>query len=280
MFKSWLGGSGKKILLSALAIQLAGNAYGATVGQMAGNTSIWANPGNFSNIFNAATMGAGHTVESAEALTATNIANNTHYIVESSATAMAAQQVSLLVDYVRGGGTLLLFASPTTGRTTANQILGALGTGLSGSAMSVTGSTFGFSGSTLNWGTLSSTDRAVQGGPANLNGSSLNFAQTHILAGGSLLALNESPSISDAIRMDRYNLGRVYLFGSHIDSNMASNTNQNNIYFFLNIFSGGNLPTGLNIGGTVDVGAPEPATFALTAFALAGAALFARRKRT
>jgi len=278
MFKSWRGGSGKKILLSALAIQLAGNAYGATVGQMAGNTSIWANPGNFSNIFNAATMGAGHTVESSEALTATNIANNTHYIVESSATAMAAEQVSLIADYVRGGGTLLLFATPTTGRTSANQILGALGAGLSGSAMNVTGSTFGFAGSTLNWGTLSSTDRAVQGGPANLNNSSLNFAQTYILSGGSLLALNESPSISDAIRVDRYSLGKVYLFGSHIDSNLANSTNQNNIYFFLNILSGGSLPTGLPMG-TVDVGAPEPATFALTAFALAGVALYARRKR-
>jgi len=277
MFKSWLGGSGK-ILLSALAIQLAGNAYGATVGQMAGNTSIWANPGNFSNIFNAATMGAKHTVESAETLTATNIANNTHFIVEGSATAMAAEQVSLLVDYVRGGGTLLLFATPSTGRTSANQILGALGVGLSGSAMSVTGSAFGFPGSTLNWGSLSSTDVSVQG-PTNLNGASLNFAQTHILAGGSLLALNESPSISDAIRMDRYNLGRVYLFGSHIDSNLANTSNQSNINFFLNILSSGSTPIGLTMS-TVDVGTPEPATFALTAFALAGVALYARRKRT
>ena len=145
--------------------------------------------------------------------------------------------------------------------------------------MSVTSSSFGFSGSTLNWGSLSSTDRAVQGGPANLNGASLNFAQTYILSGGSLLALNESPSISDAIRTDRYNLGRVYLFGSHVDSNLANMSNQNNIFFFLNILAGGSLPSGLPIS-TVGGEAPEPATFALTAFALAGVALYSRRKRS
>ncbi|MBL8173674.1 MAG: hypothetical protein JNK48_03340 [Bryobacterales bacterium] len=218
-------------------------------------------------------------------MTAQNIANNTHFIIESSALAMAAQQVSLVVDYVRGGGTLLLFSNPDQGgRTSANQILGALGVGLSGSAMSVTGNESGLSGSTLPWGTLSSTDSSVAGPVANLNGASLNWARTYILSGGQLLSQDGSPSISDAIRMDRFNLGRVYVFGTRLDSNLATGfqTLGTNAVFFQNILGTGSLSSGLPtgfVGGGVG-SAPEPASFALTAFALAGVAVYARRKRS
>jgi hypothetical protein len=275
MFNSWGVGGRRKILLAALSVTISFNAFGATVGQLAGNSSIWANPGNFSNIYVAATVGAGHTVESAETLTAQNIANNTHFIVESSATALAAQELSLLVDYVRGGGTLLLFATPTTGVTSANQILSALGPGLSGTTMSVQTMTSGFPGTSLNWGSLSGSDPAVQGTVANLNGQSLNYTQTRLLMGGTHLAVVESPSISDAIRVDRYQLGRVYLFGTHIDSNTVTGVNQYNTQFFLNILANGGLPSGL-----VDTGVPEPSTFGLSAVTLAGALLYLRRKRT
>jgi len=275
MFKSRRAGSGIKILLSALSLHMAGTAYGATVGQLSGNTSIWANSGNFSTIYTAATVGAGHTVESAETLTAQNISNNTHFIVESSATALAAAQVSLLVDYVRGGGTLLLFASPTTSNTSANQIMTALGNGVSGTSMRATTERFGFTGSNVNWGQLNSTDPSVQG-VYNLNNASLSYTQSNVLTGGTLLAANNSYTVSDAVRVDRYNLGKVYLFGTHFDKD-TSTVNQSNTFFFLNILANGGLPSGL-----VDVGgeAPEPATFALTAASLVGALLYVRRKRT
>lgn len=277
MFKSWRAGGRTKILLSALSLHLVGTAYGATVGQFSGNTSVWANSSNFSNIFTSATMGAAHTVESPEALTATNIANNSHFIVESSATALAAAQVSLIVDYVRGGGTLLLFATPGTGNQSANQILGALGTGLSGNAMSVTNSSFGFPGFLLNSGTLNSQDPAVKGTTAfnNLNGFDLSYYQTNVLSGGAHLANIEANTISDGIRVDRYSLGKVYLFGTRLDENGATNANWNNTVFFMNMLSSGGLPAGL-----VDTSAPEPATLGLTAFSLAGALLYLRRKRS
>lgn len=264
-----------KILLAALTVTLSSHAFGATVGQLSGNPSIWANPGNFSNIFVAATVGAGHTVESAQTLTAQNIANNTHFIVESSATALAAQDLALLVDYVRGGGTLLLFATPTTSVTSANQILSALGPGVSGTTMNVRTQTMGFAGSSLNWGSLTGSDPAVQGAVANLNGQSLNFTQTRLLSGGTHLAVVESPSISDAIRVDRYQLGKVYLFGTHLDANTVTSVNSNNTNFFLNILANGGLPSGL-----VDTGVPEPSTFGLSAVTLAGALLYLRRRRT
>jgi len=275
MFKSRRAGSGIKILLSALSLHLAGSAYGATVGQLSGNTSVWANSGNFSTIYTSATVGAGHTVESAETLTAQNISNNTHFIVESSATALAAAQVSLLVDYVRGGGTLLLFATPGGSNTSANQIMTALGNGLSGTTMKATTQTFGFPNSNVNWGELAGSDPAVQG-VYNLNGANLSYNQSNILTGGSLLAANNSYTISDAVRVDRYNLGSVYLFGTHLDRDGSTNANQNNIYFMMNILANGGLPAGLVDPG---VGAPEPATFALTAVSLVGALLFVRRKR-
>lgn len=274
MFNSRRAGGRTKILLSALSLHLAGAAYGATVGQLSSNTSIWANSGNFSTIYTSATVGAGHTVESGEALTAQNIANNTHFIVESSTTALAAAQVSLLVDYVRGGGTLLLFATPGTGVTSANQILSALGTGASGSTMSATTMTFGFPNSNVSWGELAGTNAAVVGGPYNLSGQSLSYNQSNILTGGTLLASNNPYTLSDAVRTDRYNLGNVYLFGTHMDRDGSTNANQNNVYFFMNILGSGGVPIGL-----VDTSAPEPATFALTAFSLAGAILFARRRR-
>ena len=276
MFKSRRAGGGIKILLSALSLHLAGSAYGATVGQLSSNTSVWANSGNFSTIYTAATVGAGHTVESAETLTAQNISNNTHFIVESSATALAAAQVSLLVDYVRGGGTLLLFAAPGGSNTSANQIMTALGNGSSGTSMRATTQTFGFPNSNVNWGELAGSDPAVQG-IVNLNGASLSYTQSNMLTGGSLLAANNSYTISDAVRVDRYNLGSVYMFGTRLDRDGSTNANQNNIYFMMNILANGGLPAGLVDVGT---GAPEPATFALTAVSLAGALFYVRRKRS
>lgn len=281
----WSGAVGRLKILTSVLIALVGvSAQAGTVGQWSGNSAnlVWASSGNFRTIYAAATTGTpSHTVESPEAITAQNLANDNFFIIQSSFTSLNGTELNTLVNWIKNGGILLLFATPDgmNSLSLANQILGTLGAGASGNAMSVTNSFTGPGDTRATAGSLIGSDKAVTGPPNNLATQSLSLYQASVIAGGTNLALNQpgTTNLGNALRVDNFSLGKVYVFGERFDSNLLAGTDQNNLRLYLNLLNQG-LIGGGGIGGGETAGAPEPATFVLTFSALAGL-YFVRRKK-
>jgi hypothetical protein len=262
------------------------SAQAAVVSQWNQNPSpgtVWGNNAIFSSLYSAAfaTGGAGHTLEvSAEAISAAALANNTHFVVNSSSsvTALSTQEYTDLVNWVRGGGILILFANvgnSATGITLANNILNELGSTIDVSTALVGPG----SGSGTTGGKLIAPDAAVLGGPFNLGNQPLSMYQANVITGGTLLAADGIPNpaynLGVALRVDTINLGKVYVFGDHFESNFLVGQPGSNLQFFLNVLAQGTGSSGGPPGGGP---VPEPSAFVLTAVGIAGLAYWKRRR--
>jgi hypothetical protein len=262
------------------------HAYAATVSQWVGDPSgtRWSNSSFYSALQGAAfvTGGAGHTLEaSAEAITSAALANNTHFVMNSnaSASALTDTEYTALTNWVRGGGILILFATgDASSIALANNVLNNLG-----SAIDVTTSKVGpgFPTAGTTGGNLNGSDTAVTNPSNNLTNQQLRMYQSNVLTGGSLLAANNIPNPSNnfgaALRVDNVNLGKVYVFGDSFASNFLVNGgggNHANLQLFLNILSQGQLSGG---GGGPTGDTPEPSSILLTALGIAGLAYWKRR---
>jgi len=284
MFKRSRAPIGRMLLLSLLAGCLgAGFGEAATIGQWSSNTAnqVWASSGNFSTIYAKATAAPqSHTIESPEAITGANLSNNNYFIISNPTVALTGNELTNLVSWVHAGGILLLFADPdpsagggTSTVSIVNSVLTTLGNGSSGTTMQVTNTTFGSLTQGFSGGTFASNDPASSG----LTGG-MGFFQGYNLTGGNALMANTSSNpfyqVANGLRVDNFQLGKVYVFGEEFASNGAGTLNSNNARFFVQLLaqqgSGGGFPG----GGPLD--SPEPATFALSGLALAG--LLAWRK--
>ncbi|MBL8209262.1 MAG: hypothetical protein JNK87_01045 [Bryobacterales bacterium] len=194
-----------------------------------------------------------------------------------------------MTNWVNQGGILLLFSDARTPSSVGivNSILQGLGTGASGSAMSVGGGTpYGDGYGVVTAGSLiAGSDPAV----GSMTGG-LAFLYANRVNGGTMLA-NPNPGwydLGSTLRVDTFQLGKVYVFGERFDSNlMAGNANNRN--FFINLLSQNSqfqLPTPPPTTPTtptlpndpLDIHQPEPATFGIAGAALLG--LLAARRRT
>lgn len=258
-------------ILAALVLQVAaGGAFAATVSQWSGNTNVWSNSGNFSTFYAEATAAPlSHTITSGAAITAASLTGSTHLVIESSAAQLTGTELSLLTQWVQGGGTLLLFAGSSN--ATASQVLGSGGLN---SSIAVSNSNIGFGSSTVYSNlSLTTTNTAVTGGPFDLRGASFNLSNNFKgVTGGEGLG-NSALGASQALRTESVQLGKIFVMGGHFESNGFLWESQSNMQFFLNVLAQGQF-----VNGLVEVGTPEPASIALTGFALGGLLLL-RRKR-
>lgn len=273
---------GKRLLLTIFVLCLtAGTGEAATIGQWVSNTAnqVWASSGNFSTIYAKATAAPqSHTIENPEAITGANLSNNNYFIISNPTVALTGNELTNLVSWVHAGGILLLFADPdpsagggTSTVSIANTVLTTLGNGASGTTMQVANTTFGSLTQGFSAGTFASNDPASSG----LSGG-MGFFQGYNLSGGNALMANTTSNpfyqVANGLRVDSFQLGKVYVFGEEFASNGAGSLNSNNARFFIQLLS----QQGLSGPGPGSLDSPEPATFALSGLALAG--LFAWRK--
>jgi hypothetical protein len=276
MFNRSEAPGGKRLLLTVLAVCLAtGTGEAATIGQWVSNTAnqVWASSGNFSTIYAKATASPqNHTIENPEAITGANLSNNNYFIISNPTVALTGNELTTLVSWVHAGGILLLFADPDPsaggGSSTvsiANNILTTLGNGSSATTMQVASTTFGSLTQGFSSGTFASNDPASSG----LTGG-MGFFQGYNLSGGNALMANTSSNpfyqVANGLRVDSFQLGKVYVFGEEFASNGAGTLNSNNARFFIQLLA----QQGLSGPGPGSLDSPEPATFALSGLALAG----------
>ncbi|MBI4907100.1 MAG: PEP-CTERM sorting domain-containing protein [Acidobacteria bacterium] len=261
-------GSLTKLILSLVVLGLAGAAQAATVGQWEGSSSFWAGNVTFGTIYSAATLGLNATVESGEAITATNLSNNNFFIMRNPSASLSSAEATALVNWVQSGGILLLFAEQASAVANANGILSSLG-----SSISVTSSTIG-SPYVQASGTLNGADVG-----ASLSGQRMSFYNGMALTGGTAMANAGSPlwNLAGLFRVDNVQLGKVYVFGSPLDANYNS-SGFSNTQFFLALLSQSTTPLGFGGGLQDTTQNPEPATFAFAGLALA-AVVFTRRRK-
>jgi hypothetical protein len=259
---------------------------GATIGQWSGNSSLWASSGNFSTLYTALTAsgsgGPAHTVTSGQAITQQNLSRDNYFVVSNSAATLSGAEITTLTSWVRAGGILLLFAAGDNRQVaTANAVLDSLGTGISGSDISVDASARTASSTVFTGGGLWGTDRAVSG-PRNLSYSSLSWYQANSIGGGNSLAMNigSDHNLSTALRFDKFALGKVYVFGDRFDSNSLMSGGGSNLHFFLNLLSQQNTLAQFNgpTSSLNDTSTPEPSSLLLTAVGIVLVVLWRRRR--
>lgn len=256
--QGWLLGIGFVLFQTA--------SFAASVGQWSSNTDVWSASSNYSTIYAAATV-AGHQFDpTSESISQQTLAGNTHFIVSNPSSTGAPGEVSTLSRWVRGGGTLVMFANPEVGGYSmftsyfANAILSGIG-----SSMSVMSQPFGFGGPQV-LGTLGGSDASLNG----IQGGGLASGSILPILGGNSLAVSGA-LLPYLVRYEQIGTGRVYVIGGNIASNalIAEGANRQ---FLLNLLTQGNAFTGFAEE------APEPGTIALTAIGLIGA-IYVKRRR-
>jgi hypothetical protein len=293
---AWISSAKLARVLSLLVC--ASGAYGATVAQWTGSSSsaMWATSSNFSTLYSNLTALGGngqplHSVVSVNEITSGTI-NQSGFLVVSDATralgttAGGVNETQSLVNWVQGGGILLLFATPSgtsTSTTVGNQILSALNSASSGSPnISFNGATYGagyYGGAS---GPLAGTDPAVAG----ITGQNLAWYQANGISGGTALStgFGGNYDLSNYLRVGNFGTGKVYVFGEQFGAqwNVSGFQNGSNLQFFLNLLAQETRYPGTFGGGGPDPfssDSPEPASIALTGIGLAAVAWMARRRR-
>src|SRR5262249_27669306 len=143
-----------------------------------------------------------------------------------------------------------------------NTILAALGTGASGNALSVSSDLIlpSFLTGQLAATSLTGSDPAVMGPPVNITNSALSLFNPYGVTGGNPLLTD---MLGDSLRVDTFQLGKVYVFGNTFNANynMMGTFGSSNTQFFINLLAQ-NLSSGGG-GGEPYEGSPEPGTVLL-----------------
>ncbi len=236
------------VCVLALAVVALPASATSIIGNWSGSGRSW-NSGDMS-VLKGTMIGAGHTVEADESITAGNLSNNDLFIVGEAGGAPTAGELTDLLSWVGGGGILLVLAdSGGSGAAGGNAILSALGTGMV------------FGGSPVN-SPLSGGNFASTGPPYGIVGSSISVTPGTAVTGGTSLA-------GTYIQYSAVGSGWVYAFADRSDHDFFGPTSGNvQGQLFLNLAGGG--------GGGEPNPIPEPATLMLLGSGLAGLLL---RKR-
>lgn len=293
---AWLSSTKLAAVLSLLAF--ASGAHGATVAQWTGSASsaMWATSSNFNTLrANLTAIGGNgqalHTLVAAPEIT-TEILNQSGFLVVSDATRAlgtgsggGVNEIQNLVNWVQGGGILLLFATPGGGATaaaTGNQILSALAAQGGGNpSMSFNGTPYSaglYGGSS---GPLVGTDPAVAG----ITDRYLAWFTASGVSGGNALSTGFGGNfdLGNYLRVGNFGDGKVYVFGEQFGANwnLTGYQNGSNLQFFLNTLAQETRFPGPQSGPTDPFSdSPEPASVLLTGCGLGAAVWISRRRRT
>jgi len=285
---AWISSAKLARVLSLLVC--ASGAYGATVAQWTGSSSsaMWATSSNFSSLYGNLTAIGGngqplHSVVSVNEIS-TQTLNQSGFLVVSDATrSLGTNESQALVNWVQGGGILMLFATPSgtsTSTATGNQILSALQQGAPGSpSINYNGNVYGagyYGGAS---GPLAGSDPAIAG----IAGQSIAWFQANGISGGTALSTGFGGNfdLSNYLRVGNFASGKVYVFGEQFGANWNVSGYQggSNLQFFLNLLAQESRYPGSFGGEGPSSDQPEPASIALTGLGLAAVAWMARRRR-
>jgi hypothetical protein len=195
--------------------------------------------------------GAGHTVLPNGAISAGALAGMDVFVVGEAGAGPSAGELTDLLDWITGGGILLvMFDSACSGCGGGNPLLAGVGTAMS-------------AGGTAGVAPFAGGIFASEGPPFDIVGDTLDTTPGTAISGGAALA-------GSYIHYQGLGSGWVFAFGDRSDHNFfvpsASNVNGK---LFLNIVEGG----GGGGGGVV----PEPSSLAL--FLVGAGTLLAFRRR-
>ncbi len=228
------------LLISIGAIAIMTSAHAAVFGNWTSSGRSW-NEISFGEIKTYITD-AGHTVEGDEAITALNLANNTHFIIGEASASLTGSEATALTDWITDGGILLHMVDSTTALSDSNAIQSAIG------------SSMAFTESSPSNAPLTSGNFASEGPPFDIVGETLTDTPGKMVTGGIVLA-------GSYIHYEKIGDGYVYAFGDRLDHAVNVSATNTNTKLFLNI---------------AGAGIPEPSAAGI--FAL-GALLVARRRR-
>jgi hypothetical protein len=253
----------------------AGITQAATVGQWNQSSSIWASAGNFGSIYSAASNGLNATIETPEAITAANLANDNFFVVHNPKASLTASEATALFSWVSNGGILLLFADAAAQVGNANSLLTGVHSNLSFTSDRM-GSDFYQVGANMTGNDITS---GLTGGLGFYSGLILRSSGPNV----SLATGQGNFDLNLSLRMQAISLGKVYVFGTALDADY-NRSGWSNQAFFLSLLSqqvnAGNFGGGgISGGGSLDlVSNPEPSTVGLFGFAVAGLLFLKRRK--
>jgi hypothetical protein len=198
------------ISILALIFCFVASAQAVNIGNWEGSRRSW-NQGEFATIKNLMTS-SGYTVEADGAMNAANLANDCIFVVGEANSTPSGAELTDLDNWVSGGGILLLMTNSNfTGGVGGNNILSALGSGMSFA-----------DGYDFATGPLLGGNFASEGPPYNIVGQNLNVTQGNFVSGGNEL-------FGFGLHYEQHGSGYIYAFGDRYDHNFfapsASNTN-------------------------------------------------------
>lgn len=234
-------------------VVFAGSAGAAIIGNWDGSSRSWnSGPGLVDTL-----EARSHTVEADGALTAANLADDTVFVIGEATRTTTAQETTDLLNWVLGGGRLLLTVDSGglsgSGVAAGNAILAALGSALS------------FGPNDAVNGPLQAGNFLTESGPFDIVGGTLQTTRGTQVLGGTSLA-------DTYVAFEAMGAGFIYAFGDHLQNNLFPNTaTAANGQMHINLVEGQAQPQ----ESRPDI--PAPATLALVGMRLAGLGFLRRR---
>jgi hypothetical protein len=241
-----------------------------------GQLVTWNNP-SFYNKINAFLTGAGHTIAANGPAATTALAGFDSFVVADPGRAATAAEVAALSDFVQTGGSLLVFVDRDSLNNAfisdTNGILSGIGSGIRVSTATMDQNMY------LTGGVFATASLY------DVSGQFLSGTPGHVVTGGTALTRGgagwtpaQAAAASAYIHYEQLGLGYLFVFGDRLDNNyFTMDVGSTRGRMFLNLASYDN-PHG-SVPPPEPGPVPEPATMILTATAMAGAFLEARRTK-
>jgi len=247
-----LGGFCVSVFIAAILLAplgLSGEAQAGVVANWDKSSRSWNN--SHMTRIKTAMQDAGHRVEGDGAISAAALKISSVYLIGEPIATPSAEELTLLAQFVKGGGMIFVFGDTGIDLPTYNNLLAGIG------------STIAYTTTTIGTSSALPEGRFTEG-PSRISGSTLSVTSGNGTTGGFLVDNNY-------VRYEQIGAGYVVAFGDRIDHNdVISDTNAK---LLLNLVS-------FAVGPNVPIPAVSPLGLVLAALLLTalGAVGIARRR--